>query len=75
MKIFLGILVDTFVIRRLAVAVFLIFMKLLSHSLYLCLLIIRVGTYFGFPVLSMSGHIYKYFCMIGIDVSDINIDG
>ena len=77
MKIFLGIRVDNFVfccISRLADAVLLIFMFLLSYGIYSFLLIIRIGTYFGFPVLFMSGHIYKYFRMIGIDVSDINID-
>ena len=70
MKIFLGIRVDNFV----SDAVLLIFMFLLSYGIYSFLLLIRIGTYSGFPVLFMSGHIYKYFRMIGIDVSDINID-
>ena len=61
-------------VSRLADAVLLIFTFLLSYGIYSFLIIIRIGRYSGFPVLFMSGHIYKYFRMIGIDVSDINID-
>ena len=58
---------------RLTVTVFLIFMFLKLYHLFIFANNPNRNI-FCFPFLSMSGHIYKYFCMIGINVLDINID-